>query len=63
MGRMIKMPLFEAEKLECSSSGNRRRSVIFVLCHDYTTLHHLPEKSLMSSGEFFWSYQDTEWAN
>lgn len=63
MGRMIKMPLFEAEKLECSSSGNHRWFVIFVLCQDYTTLHHLPEKTSMSSGELFWSDQDTEWAN
>lgn len=29
------------------------------LCQDYATLHHLPAKSLMSSGQLFWFDQDT----
>ena len=61
MGRMIKMPLFEAEKLECSNSGNSRRSMVFV---SLPRLRDTPSparqpKSVMSLGGLFWSGQHT----
>ena len=46
MGRMIRMPLFEAEKLECNISGNHKWSVVLYLCRDGKTFLHLPTEEL-----------------
>lgn len=50
MGRMIKMPLLEAEKLECNSSGNHRHQWFLYLCQNDKRFHHLPTAKL---GEFW----------
>lgn len=53
MGKMIKMPLFEAEKLEYSINGNHRWLVVLLTkIITYSVIG--PQKKLMSFGELFW---------
>ena len=58
MGRMIKMPLFEAEKLECNSSATIDDQRFCICVEMVRPSFTCPQKSLMSSEGLFWSDQD-----